>query len=179
MNRSAQGTDHMAKDYTQEQLQRQAMAAKALIEELNTGDDESLTHDLVEGETNFFEAVDSALGEMTDCEIIKQGCEAEIARIKKRLDRAKARIEKLKGMIDQGFHLAEIQSHQFATATISKKKVPPKLIVSDEAQIPAKFFKTPDPVLDKKALFDAIKGGESVPGASQSNGGSTIQIRKV
>ena len=100
-----------------------------------------------------------------------------IKKLQDRKTRAKNRAAKLKGAIDQAFQMAEMKSHQFSIATVSTKKVPPKTSVYDEEKIPSKYWKTPDPVLDKKALADDLKAGESVDGASMTNGGQTIQIR--
>jgi Siphovirus Gp157 len=50
-------------------------------------------------------------------------------------------------------------------------------LILDEAILPAKFWKAQDPKLDKKAVLDALKAKEDVPGASLSNGGETISIR--
>lgn len=168
----------MTKDFTAEQIQRQSVAAKGVIEALSDNGDGELNHDVVEGETDFFEAIERALGEIDEKQLIIDGCEAMIERLTKRKTQAKNRQENLRGLIDQAFHVAEIKTHVFPTATITTKKVPAKLIVIDEASIPAKYFKPQDPKLDRKALFDDIKNGVEVEGTTQSNGGSTIQIRK-
>ena len=46
-----------------------------------------------------------------------------------------------------------------------------------EALIPAKFWKPQDPKLDRAAVAEALKAGETVPGASLSNGGLSLSIR--
>ncbi len=166
------------RDLTREQLQKNAIAAKSLIEEI-ASDDEALNHDVVEGETNLFEAVEVALSEIEECEIIAAGCDHQIGKLRQRKERAEKRAGRLRGLIDQAFQMAEVKSHTFPTATITTKKTPPKLIVTDEAAIPSKFFKPQPPKLDKSALLSAIRSGEQVPGATKSNGGTTIQIRKA
>lgn len=168
----------MSKDWTKEEIARQVTAAKSLLEELSLGEDEDAKHDLVEGETMFFEAIERALNEIDECDVMIVGLDEKIKQFQSRKKRAGDRAERLRGMIDQAFHMAEINSHKFARATISIKRVPPKLVVTDEAALPSKFYAPQPPKLDKKALFDAIKAGEEIPGAHKSNGGSTIQIRK-
>lgn len=168
----------MTRSYTKEELANQAVAAKSLIEELAIQDDSQLAHDMVEGETDFFEAVQKALDEIGEYEIIASGCAEQIAKLTERKSRAAEGAKRLKGLIDQAFQIAGIRKHTFPTATLSLKAVPSKLIISDEYAIPAKYWRQPDPVIDKKALFDAIKAGEAVQGASKSNGGTTIQIRR-
>ena len=171
----------MSRDWTKEDLQRQAVAAKSILAELaeSIDGDEDAAHDVVEGETDFFEACQRVLDEMVACEVIVAGCKDTIGTLTKRKSRAEVRFGRLKGMLDQAFQMAEVPKHQFPTATVSTKKVPPKLIVSEESEIPARFFVTPAPVLDKKALLDALKAKEVIPGASLSNGGVTIQIRRA
>jgi hypothetical protein len=55
--------------------------------------------------------------------------------------------------------------------TLQVKKNPPTVVIDSENLIPAKFMRTPAPLPppkpspDKKAIADAIKVGEEVPGA--------------
>ena len=65
---------------------------------------------------------------------------------------------------------AEMRKMELPQATISLRAVPPKAEITDEALVPSKFWKAQDPKLDKKAVLDALKGKEDVPGASLSNG---------
>lgn len=167
-------------DYRDHGINRQAVAAAELIRALGEdAEDETLMHDTVEGETDFFEAIERALDEIGECEIVSAGIADMQKRLSDRLTRTKNRAEKLRGLIDQAFQMAEIKSHKFATATIASKSVPRKLIVTDESQVPTRFFKPQPPKLDRKELLDAIKNGEAVPGADMSNGGTTIQIRRA
>ncbi len=174
----------MARDDTRDGINKAAIAAAELVRaltEVEEGEelDADLKHDMVEGETDFFEAVEIALDEMDNNDILIAGLSEKIAQLSQRKTRMTQRNQRLKGLIDQAWQMADQDKHQFPTCTISPKKVPPKLIVTDESLIPAKYFKKPDPVLDKKALFDDIKADVDVPGATKSNGGKTIQIRKA
>lgn len=167
-------------DYKDHGINRQAVAAAELIRALGEdAEDETLTHDTVEGETDFFEAVERALDEIGECEIMAAGIADMQKRLSDRLTRTKNRAEKLRGLIDQAFQMAEVKSHKFATATIASKAIPRNLIVRDESQIPTRFFKPQPPKLDRKELLDTLKNGEAVPGADMSNGGTTIQIRRA
>lgn len=165
------------RDITREQLQRNAIAAAELIAELNC-DDETLNSDMIEGETDFFEAVERALNEIGECEIMIAGIADAAKRLSDRTTRAKSRADRLRGLIDQAFQMAEIKNHTFPTATITTKRVPPKLIVIDEAVIPSRFFAPQPPKLDKAALKTAAQSGP-ITGAEMSNGGTTIQIRRA
>lgn len=56
------------------------------------------------------------------------------------------------------------------------KKVPRGVIVTDESKLPEQFFRI-ERKLDKKALNEAVKGGEQIDGATLDNGGYTLMIR--
>lgn len=166
----------MTYDATKSALNKQAMAAANLLRELASDDDE-LNHDAVEGETDFFEAVQAALDEIDECEVLANGLDAKIAQLQTRFARITSRAETIRGLIEQAFAVAEIKSHVFPNATITQKSIAPRLIVSDESQIPSKFYKPQPPKLDRKALLAAVKEGP-VDGVELSNGGQTIQIRR-
>lgn len=164
-------------DELRDNLTKQAVAAANLIRDI-ASDDAQLSHDMVEGETTFFEAVEAALAEIDECDVMAEGLKAHIKKLQDRLSRIEGRSDRLRGLIDQAFQMADVQTHKFTTATISTKRIPPKLIVNDEASIPSQFWEPQPPKLDKKALADAVKNG-GVQGASMSNGGVTIQIRRA
>lgn len=163
-------------DITKARINREVEAAASLIAALNS-DDDKLNHDMVECATDLFEAVEVALNEIRDCDIIVAGVSAAVADLGKRKTRAQNRSKRLRGLIEQAFAIAEIKSHSFPCETVTIKNAPPSLVVVDESKIPSKFWDAQPPKLDKKALFDAVKLG-AVEGAEKTNGGTTIQIRK-
>ena len=164
------------RDKTADDLNRHAVAAASLVAALNE-DDETLNHDMIEGETDFFEAIEAALEEIGECEIKVAGIADMVKRLTDRSNRANKRAEKLRGLIDQAMQMADVKSHAFPTATISTKLLPAKVIIHEEADIPASFFEPQPPKLNKAELLKALKDGP-VAGASLSNGGTTIQIRR-
>jgi len=166
-------------DYIGHGISEQARAAFELMAALAIDDtDEDFTHDLIEGETDFFEAVQKALDEIDECEVVQIGCAEMGKKLSDRGARSKRRAEKLRGLIDQAFQVAGVKSHKFATATISTKAVPPKLIVTDESIVPSKYFTPQPPKLDLTALKRDAKIAP-ISGAELSNGGITIQIRRA
>jgi hypothetical protein len=60
--------------------------------------------------------------------------------------------------------------------TLSLRAVAVSVIVIDETEIPTKFWKASAPKLDKRAVLEALKAKETVPGASLSNGGQTLAL---
>lgn len=161
-------------------LRRQSEAAMGLVAALRADDhDDETVQDMVEGETSLLEAIGRAIAEMDECDVQVAGIKAKEAEFSERRLRATRRIETLRGLIEQAMLVADIRTIKLPTATLTVKDVPPKPIVVDEAAIPARFWKTPDPVLDKTALNAAIKDGEEVAGVTFSNGGTSLQIRRA
>lgn len=162
-------------DKKSDDLARHAAAAKSLLEELNS-DDTDFAHDVVEGETDLLEAIDAALSEMDDCEVIISGCKEVGDKIKARSDKASNRKDRLRGLIEQSLVIAGLDTAKRPTATLTVRKVKPKAFVSDEALIPAEYWRQPDPVLDKPKIN---KLDAPIPGVTMSNGGTSLQIRRV
>lgn len=168
----------MAYDPTADALFRQANAAKDLIAELRS-DDETLNHDMVEGETSFLEAIDRALAEIDNCDVIVEGCKAKEQQMAERRRKAEARQERVRGLIEQAMVVVGMDTVKRPTATLSVAKVNPKPIITDEAAIPAIYWKQADPVLDKTALNKDAKDGAEIPGVTMSNGGVSLKIRRL
>jgi hypothetical protein len=156
-------------------LAREATAAHHLIAEIGS-DDETLCHDMIEGETSLLEAIDAALIEMTDCEIIVEGCKSAESAISARRTKAEARKTRIRGLIEQAMMISGLDSAKRPTATLTVRKVKPKPIVTDESAIPAEYWRQPDPVLDKTKIN---KVTEQISGITMSNGGTSLQIRRV
>lgn len=164
------------RDEIAESLSLEARAAADLLRDLAT-DDAELAHDMVEGETGLLEAIGAALAEIDQCEIIAAGCKAKADEIGKRRARAEGRAERVRAMIERALLVAEIPTVTLPTATISVKRLPPRLIVDDESVIPAEFWIAQPPKLDKTALNAAAKDRE-IPGTATTNGSVSLQIRR-
>lgn len=165
------------RDFTADELARQAQAARDLVAEL-ASDDDTLNHDMVEGETGLMEAIDIALDEIDGTDVVIDGCAAKIKQLKAREDAAKRRQERVRGLVEQAMLLTGFDTIKRPCATLSVASRQPKAIVTDESAIPTKFYKQPDPVIDKTAINEAVKGGEDVPGVSMTNGGTSLTIRR-
>lgn len=166
------------KDDVANRLRRESEAAAALLNDIGRDDDE-LTHDMIEGETSLLEAIEFALDALDNAEIIIQGCKAKEKQIAERRNRAERRRETVRALIERAMATAAIKNLSTPTATLTLRETPPKPIYQDEAQIPAAYWKKPDPVLNKKAIADALKAGEDVPGVTLSNGGISVSIRRA
>lgn len=154
-------------------------AAKVLRDQIATlaAGDEDFIRDTMEGETGLREMIGAlAADDASDAAII-----AAIKELAKKLDARTARIAKRvemrRALIGSAMQIAELKKLETPAGTITLKSVPPRLVVIEEADIPAEYFKQPPPALDRAKLTEALKVNDSIPGASLSNGSTTIQIR--
>lgn len=160
-------------------LALETQAAQRLKEKLvaTYGEDADLLRDMVEGQTSLHEAIGHAALELAAVEGEKEGIEIALAKLKARLTRYCERAQGIRDAIQVAMETAELASLKTPAATLSMRASPPRLEVTDEATIPAVFFKQPPPVLDKKAVSDALKAKQDVPGAVLSNQPPALSVR--
>jgi hypothetical protein len=156
---------------------RAAEILKASLGDLAKFDDQLLL-DTIEGETSLFEMVDALLlADLADDALVDA-----VAKAKSTLDgRAKAieaRQISRRALLEQAMMVLEQKTLRRPTATLSLAERKPKVIVTDESEVPSRFFKTV-PVLDKKAVTAAVEAGEEVPGTALSNATVSISIRRA
>jgi len=163
-------------------LHKQMEAARLLRADLAdlVKDDPEFLRDSIEGETNLFECLDALVMSVTEDQALIRGIKGTIGEFQARMERIENRCDMKRSMIAKAMELAEVKKRESPAATVSLRKVPASVIVTDESTIPAKYWKqppAPPPKLDKKALADALDDGERIEGATLSNGSMTIQIR--
>lgn len=160
-------------------LQLEIEAAQRLKEKLiaSYGEDADLLRDMVEGQTSLHEAIGHAALELAAVEGEKEGIEIALAKLKARLTRYCDRAQGIRDAIQVAMETAELTSLKTPAATLSVRASPQRLEVTEEAAIPAVFFKQPPPVLDKKAVTDALKAKQDVPGAVLSNQPPALSVR--
>lgn len=164
-------------DHTVYRLNKQMEAAHALREALDS-DDEDLLRDTIEGETSLQEMIAATIDSMDEDTMLADGIAVRLADLTKRRDRLRARIATKRAAIEQAMVIGEVKTLEMPTMTATVKRTPPNLQITDEAAIPADWWKPKDPALDNKALLTALKGGAVVPGAQLDNGGVSLQLRR-
>lgn len=160
-------------------LQLEIEAAQRLKEKLTAayGDDSELLRDMVEAETSLHEQIARATLELAAVEGEKDGIEIAIAKLKERLTRHCNKAHGIREAIQAALETAELTSLKTPAATLSMRASPPRVEITDETLIPVLFFKQPPPVLDKKAVADALKAKETVPGCTLSNQPPALSVR--
>jgi hypothetical protein len=147
------------------ELKNELAAAEALKFQLTSiyGEGETdtvLLRDTIEGETNLFETVDGILLQIAADEANLAGLDKAKSTMDVRKKRLEGRVDTMRTMLASALEILEEKRFERPLATITLKPTPRKVLVTDEAAIPAQFWKTPDPTLSKKELADALKAYE-------------------
>jgi hypothetical protein len=115
---------------------------------------------------HFFKNLDASADAIDDA--VKQ-MQSRAARLRKRSESIKAYL--LLSMQATGITRIECPYFQLVV-----RNNPPSVVIDNEAEVPDSYKRTPEPlplpkaVPDKKAIADAIKAGEVVPGAHTTTG---------
>lgn len=161
------------------QLQIHGEAAKGLIANIRDviGDDDDMVLTAVEGETSLIETISAGVDRIAELNAHCEALEIQGKALTERRSRFEDQASRIKAAIHVAMGHAELRKLELPQATLSVRAVPAKAEIVDESLIPAKFWKPQDPKLDRKAVLDALKAKEDVPGATLSNGGETLSIR--
>ena len=189
-------------------IRQETEAAKALLLGMRAmigEEDMALLADTLEGETDLFEAIDTALAEIDESEALILGLKEKEGQFSKRRRAMEERVKRFRSLVEQAMAVAEQQKLRRPTATLTLRKLPPDVVVTSEADIPSEFFvpqPPPPPTLDKAALKEALQKREKklafaasledaeereralaslppIPGVMLNNGGFSLQIRRA
>lgn len=161
-------------------LKAEALAAQALLANIADiiGDDADAHVDAIKGETDLFEIVCDLVGRLATIEALCDGLSEHIKKASARKKRLEDQAEMIRTAIGAAMDQAGLRKIEAPLATVSVRKVPPKVLVTEEADLPAAYLKTKvEP--DLKVIGKALKDGLAVPGATLSNGSETISISRV
>lgn len=144
---------------------------------LHEHDDPKLILDMIEGSTNFNEACCVVLEETLEDEAVLDGLDAMMEKLAMRKSRIERSIETRRNIILSAMEKAEVPSIKSPLGTMSVRATARKLIVVDEAKVPARYWIPSDPRLDKMALIKDLRDGQSVEGVELSNAGIALAVR--
>lgn len=160
------------------------IAAEDVIKEINAllaeypqlSDDEDLLRDTLEGNTRFNEVMERFLNAVRENETLAEAVSQRIGKLRERQTRLTHRAQFYRSLMHRLMDWAGIRSVTLPEAKISVINSPEKVIVTDENAIPDVFMRiSKEP--NKTAIKNALKSGSIVPGATLSNGGTTISMR--
>lgn len=158
---------------------RAAEAIKRWLVSEGVGDDQELIADTIEGETNLHESLESVVALRYELVALKAAAKLREQAIKDRRADIDKRIASIDRAILAAMDAAGVSVLEGPEGQISRRRVPIGMQIVSLEKLPAKFWVTPepDPVPDKRAIKDALKSGEEVPGAELTNGGETLSFR--
>lgn len=159
-----------------ESLSEHEYLRKWLQDEFPEADDETLA-DTLEGLSSLPEALAAVIRAYLEDLSLAAALGQRISDMQERLGRFEARAERKRALVTQVMERAELKKLQEPDFTVSLRAVTPGVVVSDEAQIPADYWKPQAPKLDRKGLLASLNAGQVVPGATLGNGGTTISVR--
>lgn len=161
-------------------LNREIDAAKLLRTSLADilADDPEFAADVVLGETNLNEAIQTAVVRYCEDKCTAEAIGEHIKTLEARKARLEKRMEMTRTLVGVALDQAGRKSVETPLGTATLKNVAPSLMIDKEREgdIPSKYWKRGDPKLDRKALKDDLKAGEKIDGARLDNGGATVQF---
>lgn len=138
-------------------------------------DDETLA-DTLEGQTDLPTVIARFIRDARRDEALADGLATLIKDEQERKSRLGARADKRRRIalsLMQAVEMGKLEQPDF---TASVRRVPPGVVITDEAVLPDSYVKTVRQP-DKTALREALGRGEEVPGATLGNGSETLTIR--
>lgn len=91
-------------------------------------------------------------------------CKEEADRLRKLANSAKRKAEWLKSYVYENMTRLGIDHMMAGVFDVRVSKGPPSVEIITVKDIPEEYFNTPDPVLDKRKVLDALKEELDVPG---------------
>lgn len=160
-------------------IEKQREALSLLLAQLrqNMDVDADLASDIAESETDLFEVIDKALAQRAVDTATVAGLDDLIGHLMARKDRIEKRADDTRQAMLSVLQVLDAKKLERPAGTISRRALPQSLIINNDADIPATYWKAGAPKLDRKTLLDDLKNGASVSGATLSNGGETVQVR--
>src|SRR5689334_17004209 len=158
-------------------LAEHAYLREHLLAEYRAAIDEETLRDTLEGISSLPEALAAVVRSYLDDLVTAAALGMRIGDMQERLSRVEARAEKKRATISQVMEKADMKKLEQPDFTAWLRAVPPGLVVADETQIPADYWKPQPAKLDKRGLLSALNAGVSVPGVSLGNGGTTLSVR--
>lgn len=146
----------------------------AAFPELET--DELLRLDSIEGETDAMKLLSKLIRARNETQAQVNGISEYAKELAERKSRLERRADACKAMAFQILDAANLRSLILPEATLTIQNGQPSVVITDDARLPAKFVRTKTEP-DRAAIKDALKSGETIPGAELSNSQPFLVIR--
>ena len=139
--------------------------------------DEQTLADTVEGLTDLYEILAAIVRSALVDEALAEGLRNRMKEMQARLARFDERAEKQRCIARDMMIEADIKKITAPDFTVSIRSGTPHVAVTDEAGIPADYWREQAPKLDRQAVLNALKRGAQIPGAELSNPQPVLSVR--
>lgn len=155
---------------------RYARLRERLLETHGDLDEDTLS-DTLEGISDLDALIAEAVRSALDDEALAEALKSRIDSLRTRLDRLKTRARAKRSACAEAMGEAGLKRLACEDMTISLRGGVDRVAIDDEGAVPETFWRTPDPVLDKRAISDALKSGAAVAGARLEASGPSLNVR--
>jgi sugar-specific transcriptional regulator TrmB len=131
----------------------------------------------LESETDFNEVLTSVVRKIEDTKALVIGTKDRLEELKARIDRFDVRVFRLRELACKLMQSADLKKLELPEATLSLRAGTQQLIGDADAEIMPRQFQRVTLSLDKTAIKEAIKAGQTVPGFALSNAPPSLTIR--
>lgn len=138
--------------------------------------DERTLADTLEGATNIMEMLGAAVRTAVYYGHVIEMQKRRKAELELRQERTESEMYRLRDKVRDIMLRLDIKQLRQDDFTASLRATPPKVIVTDEKQVPNVFWEM-RPHLNKQFLLDRLKDGAQVDGAVLSNAGMSLAVR--
>jgi hypothetical protein len=139
--------------------------------------DDQLIADMLEGSTDLHEFLAAVVRRMVEATAFAAGIEAMIDQMKARRDRFNQRTEAMRGLALSIITAAQIKRLELPEATLSVVKPRERVVVANDADVPATYCHPPVVKPDLKKIKAALDAGERFNWASIQVGEPTLMVR--
>jgi len=141
-------------------------------------DDEhaQLLQEMIEANTELLPFLAALVKRSKEAEAYAAGLDLLITDLASRLERYQGRAAALRSLMFSAMQWCDVQKIELPAATLSIRAGTPKVVITDEAAIPAALTRTKvEP--DKTAIKAQLSLGVDVPGAMLSNAEPSLTVR--
>lgn len=150
-----------------------AQTMSDLKNSLDEVDPEVLADTLESLEGEFTDKVEFLIGLSKEYQSYADACKQEEERLNQRRKSYERKVEGIKDFIKSQMIYADLKKLNYPLFTVSVQMNPPAVKFYDEMSVPVDYRITKlTEAIDKKAILEALKSGDTVPGAMLEQGQS-------
>lgn len=152
-----------------------AIAKIRTVAELLPEDDPDKA-EMLETEGDYATLMDKYLSMCNERAALADACKRLAEMYRERGTAMERKCTHLRGFMEALMGAADETKYTGAAGTVSLRRVPPKPFVIEETLVPEEFWRVKREI-NKTAINEAVKAGQTVPGVGMDNGGTSITVR--